>query len=155
MRRRQDAARRLCALLDELAQPLTQAVDRATALVDHRRAARVLDACVPAVRELEHHVARYAALFTIVACGSLPGIVWRCGSRFESFTLRPCNGDFVVTPWTVAQRVCAGAERGSLAFESLDQAVAIALAEYFGTQPITPAALRENHLHPRWPSYPQ
>jgi len=158
-RRSKDAGRSLCAILDELARPLAEAAMRSAgtaAVSDRQRAPRLLDAA--ARQAIDLPVARMSALFTIVACSTLPGLVWRKGPRFEQFTLRPSNdgpdGAVVVKPWDVAKAVCAGKETGAVGYFILGQEADAAVGRYFGGKRWSPALLEQEHLGPRWPSHP-
>lgn len=137
----------LCALIDALARPLLEGQERLSQ--ERGRAVGLLAAA--AQREVDHGVARWSALFTIVVHRTLPGIVWRYAARFEGLTLRPSSGDAVVKPWLVAKAVFAGKQGAGDAFEALALANDAALRGYFGRTEWTTRQLEQEGMRPGWP----
>jgi hypothetical protein len=152
MEARREANRQLCAILDELAQPLGEAAAGARwrdGVHERSHAARLLDRA--ADQPCDHRFARFSAMLTIAAHSALPGLVWRAAARFEGFSLRPSNGDSVVKPWEIAKAACTGKETGSLAFLLLGQECDLAIDRYMAPSSWTPDTL-EPWLRPRWPA---
>ena len=137
----------LCGLIDALAEPLLDGRERNSG--ERVRVAALL--AEAAQREVDHGVARWSALFTIVAHRTLPGIVWRYATRFEGFTLRPPNGDAVVKPWIVAKAVFAGKQGAGDAFDALGLANDEALRGYFGRENWDARQLANEGMSPGWP----
>lgn len=141
------ARKALCELIDALAKPLLDGYEHQS--WERSRVAALLAGA--AQRQVDHGAARWAALFTIVAYRTLPGIVWRHAKRFEGFTLRPQQGDVVVKPWMVAKGVLSGRQGAGDAFDALGVANDEALRGYFGRTRWTALELKQEGMSPGWP----
>ncbi len=157
-KKRRRAAERLCAILEELATPLVIACGGSAVrpAMARSEAKSLLDAA--ARTSVDAHVARMAALSTMVACATLPGLVYRTAARIELFTLRPCNegpdGACVMKVWEVARAACAGRETGSLGYTIFASEAEAAVSGYLGAPNPSAADLEAHGLSPRWPLFP-